>query len=341
MKSRIIVTGGLGFIGSHTVVALHEAGFEPIIIDNLSNSQLSALEGIKKLIGYKPQFAQIDVNDAPALRALLVETQPQAVIHFAAFKAVGESVEKPLMYYRNNVGGLITLLEVMKETGIRDIVFSSSCTVYGEPAEIPVKESTQTKAAESPYGATKQMGEVILNDNSEWCNTQCLRYFNPIGAHPSAEIGELPLGVPNNLIPYLTQTVAGIRQSLTVFGNDYDTPDGTCIRDYIHVVDLAEAHVSAVQRLISKSYQEPFEVFNIGTGNGSTVLEVINGFESATGLKVPHTIGGRRAGDVVKVWAETTKVENVLGWKAKRNLETMLRDAWNWQVKLSEKASSQ
>lgn len=341
MKSRIIVTGGLGFIGSHTVVALHEAGFEPIIIDNLSNSQLSALKGIKKLIGYKPQFAQIDVNDAPALRALLVETQPQAVIHFAAFKAVGESVEKPLMYYRNNVGGLITLLEVMKETGIRDIVFSSSCTVYGEPAEIPVKESTQTKAAESPYGATKQMGEVILNDNSEWCNTQCLRYFNPIGAHPSAEIGELPLGVPNNLIPYLTQTVAGIRQSLTVFGNDYDTPDGTCIRDYIHVVDLAEAHVSAVQRLINKSYQEPFEVFNIGTGNGSTVLEVINSFESATGLKVPHTIGGRRAGDVVKVWAETTKVENVLGWKAKRNLETMLRDAWNWQVKLSEKASSQ
>lgn len=341
MKSRIIVTGGLGFIGSHTVVALHEAGFEPIIIDNLSNSQLSALEGIKKLIGYKPQFAQIDVNDAPALRTLLGETQPQAVIHFAAFKAVGESVEKPLMYYRNNVGGLITLLEVMKETGIRDIVFSSSCTVYGEPAEIPVKESTQTKAAESPYGATKQMGEVILNDNSEWCNTQCLRYFNPIGAHPSAEIGELPLGVPNNLIPYLTQTVAGIRQSLTVFGNDYDTPDGTCIRDYIHVVDLAEAHVSAVQRLIKKSYQEPFEVFNIGTGNGSTVLEVINGFESATGLKVPHTIGGRRAGDVVKVWAETTKVENVLGWKAKRNLETMLRDAWNWQVKLSEKASSQ
>ena len=341
MKSRVIVTGGLGFIGSHTVVALHEAGFEPIIIDNLSNSQLSALEGIEKLIGYKPQFAQIDVNDASALRNLLGEIQPQAVIHFAAFKAVGESVEKPLMYYRNNVGGLITLLEVMKETGIRDIVFSSSCTVYGEPAEIPVKESTQTKAAESPYGATKQMGEVILNDNSEWCNTQCLRYFNPIGAHPSAEIGELPLGVPNNLIPYLTQTVAGIRQSLTVFGNDYDTPDGTCIRDYIHVVDLAEAHVSAVQRLINKSYQEPFEVFNIGTGNGSTVLEVINGFESATGLKVPHTIGGRRAGDVVKVWAETTKVENVLGWKAKRNLETMLRDAWNWQIKLSEKTSSQ
>ena len=336
MKSKIIVTGGLGFIGSHTVIALHEAGFEPIIIDNLSNSQLSALDGIEKLIGYKPQFAQIDVNDAPALRQLIEESKPHAVIHFAAFKAVGESVEKPLMYYRNNVGGLVTLLEVMKETGLTDIVFSSSCTVYGEPAEIPVKESTITKPAESPYGATKQMGEVILKDNAPWCNTQCLRYFNPIGAHPSAEIGELPLGVPNNLIPYLTQTVAGIRESLTVFGDDYDTPDGTCIRDYIHVVDLAEAHVSAVKRLIDKSYQNAFEVFNIGTGNGSTVLEVINSFESATGLKVPHTIGGRRAGDVVKVWAETTKVENVLGWKAKRNLETMLRDAWNWQVKLSK-----
>jgi len=340
MKSRIIVTGGLGFIGSHTVVALHEAGFEPIIVDNLSNSQLSALEGIEKLVGYKPKFAQIDVNNASALRELIEDSKPHAVIHFAAYKAVGESVEKPLMYYRNNVGGLVTLLEVMKETGLQDIVFSSSCTVYGEPAEIPVKESTITKPAESPYGATKQMGEAILKDNAQWCNTQCLRYFNPIGAHPSAEIGELPLGVPNNLIPYLTQTVAGIRESLTVFGDDYDTPDGTCIRDYIHVVDLAEAHVSAVKRLIEKSYLNAFEVFNIGTGNGSTVLEVLNGFEKATGLKVPHTIGKRRAGDVVKVWAETTKVETVLGWKAKRNLETMLRDAWNWQVKLSGQTKS-
>jgi len=340
MKSRIIVTGGLGFIGSHTVVALHQSGFEPIIIDNLSNSRLSALDGIENLIGFTPQFAQIDVNDAFALKQLFEEVKPQAVIHFAAFKAVGESVEKPLMYYRNNVGGLITLLETMKETGIKDVVFSSSCTVYGEPSEIPVKESTETKPAESPYGATKQMGEVILKDNSSWCNTQCLRYFNPIGAHPSAEIGELPLGVPNNLIPYLTQTVAGIRKSLTVFGSDYDTPDGTCIRDYIHVVDLAEAHVSAVKRLLDQSYADSFEVFNIGTGNGSTVLEVIKGFEKATGLPVPHTIGDRRAGDVVKVWAETTKVENVLGWKAKRNLETMLKDAWNWQKKLSERADN-
>lgn len=337
MKSRIIVTGGLGFIGSHTVVCLHEAGYEPIIVDNLSNSQLSALSGIETLIGYRPRLAQIDVNDTAALRLLFQEVQPQAIIHFAAFKAVGESVEKPLAYYRNNVGGLISILEVMKETGISDIVFSSSCTVYGEPAEIPVKESTLTKPAESPYGATKQMGEVILNDNNAWCRTQCLRYFNPIGAHPSGQIGELPLGVPNNLIPYLTQTVAGIRPSLTVFGNDYDTPDGTCIRDYIHVVDLAEAHVSAVNRLLSKSYLTNFEVFNIGTGNGNSVLEVIEVFEKATGLPVPHTIGPRRSGDVVQVWAETTKVEDVLGWKATRNLETMLRDAWNWQLQLAPK----
>ncbi len=335
MKSKIIVTGGLGFIGSHTVVSLHEAGFEPIIIDNLSNSRISALEGIQELIGYKPQFAQIDVNDVPAMRSLFQEVNADAVIHFAAFKAVGESVEKPTLYYRNNVGGLISLLEVMHETGVKDIVFSSSCTVYGEPAEIPVKESTQTKSAESPYGATKQMGERILSDHSHWCNTQCLRYFNPIGAHPSAKIGELPLGVPNNLIPYLTQTVAGIRQTLTVYGDDYDTPDGTCIRDYIHVVDLAEAHVSAVKRLLNKAYKEPFEVFNIGTGNGNSVLEVLHTFKAATGLEVPHTIGPRRAGDVVKVWAETTRVESVLGWKASRNLEEMLRDAWNWQLKLN------
>lgn len=337
MKSRIIVTGGLGFIGSHTVVCLHEAGHEPIIVDNLSNSQLSALSGIEALIGYRPRLAQIDVNDTAALRLLFQEVKPQAIIHFAAFKAVGESVEKPLEYYHNNVGGLISILEVMKETGISDIVFSSSCTVYGEPAEIPVKESTPTKPAESPYGATKQMGEVILNDNNAWCHTQCLRYFNPIGAHPSGQIGELPLGVPNNLIPYLTQTVAGIRPSLTVFGNDYDTPDGTCIRDYIHVVDLAEAHVSAVNRLINQSYLTNFEVFNIGTGNGNSVLEVIEVFEKATGLPVPYTIGPRRPGDVIQVWAETTKVEDVLGWKATRNLETMLRDAWNWQLQLAPK----
>jgi UDP-glucose 4-epimerase len=335
MKHKIIVTGGLGFIGSHTVVCLHEAGFEPIIIDNLSNSEASAMDGIEKLIGYKPIWANIDVNDKAALGSLIKEHQPQGVIHFAAFKAVGESVEKPLTYYRNNVGGLITLMEVLKEENIDNLVFSSSCTVYGEPDEIPVKESTQTKMAESPYGATKQMGEIILKDNANWLNTQCLRYFNPIGAHESGFIGELPLGVPNNLIPYLTQTVAGIRKELTVFGDDYNTTDGTCIRDYIHVMDLAEAHVFAINRLINGEQKEPFEVFNIGTGNGSSVLEVIQAFEKANGIPVPHKIGPRRAGDVVQVWAETTKVEHVLGWKAKRTLETMLKDAWNWQTKLS------
>lgn len=335
MKHKIIVTGGLGFIGSHTVVCLHEAGFEPIIIDNLSNSEASAMDGIEKLIGYKPIWANIDVNDKAALGNLIKEHQPQGVIHFAAFKAVGESVEKPLSYYRNNVGGLITLMEVLKEENICNLVFSSSCTVYGEPDEIPVKESTQTKMAESPYGATKQMGEIILKDNASWLNTQCLRYFNPIGAHESGFIGELPLGVPNNLIPYLTQTVAGIRKELTVFGDDYNTTDGTCIRDYIHVMDLAEAHVFAINRLIKREQKESFEIFNIGTGNGSTVLEVIHAFEKSNGIPVPHKIGPRRAGDVVQVWAETTKVENVLGWKAKRNLETMLKDAWNWQTKLS------
>jgi len=335
MKHKIIVTGGLGFIGSHTVVCLHEAGFEPIIIDNLSNSEASAMDGIEKLIGYKPIWANIDVNDKAALGNVIKEHQPQGVIHFAAFKAVGESVEKPLTYYRNNVGGLITLMEVLKEENICNLVFSSSCTVYGEPDEIPVKESTQTKMAESPYGATKQMGEIILKDNANWLNTQCLRYFNPIGAHESGLIGELPIGVPNNLIPYLTQTVAGIRKELTVFGDDYNTTDGTCIRDYIHVMDLAEAHVFAVNRLINDEQNESFEVFNIGTGNGSSVLEVIHAFEKANGISVPHKIGPRRAGDVIQVWAETTKVENILGWKAKRDLETMLKDAWNWQRKLS------
>lgn len=335
MKNQIIVTGGLGFIGSHTAVCLHEAGFEPIIIDNLSNSKIDALKGISDLIGYTPIFIEGDVNHTELLTQIIQQYQPSAIIHFAAFKAVGESVEKPLMYYQNNVGGLMSLLAAMKETGLNNVVFSSSCTVYGEPAEIPVKETTITKSAESPYGATKQMGEIILRDNSNWLNTQCLRYFNPIGAHPSGLIGELPLGVPNNLIPYLTQTVAGIRNSLTVYGSDYSTPDGTCIRDYIHVMDLAEAHVCAVKRLIENKQNEAFEVFNIGTGTGSSVLEVIQTFERVNQVAVPHTIGPRRAGDVVQVWAETTKVESILGWKAKRDLAEMLKDAWNWQKKLS------
>lgn len=334
MKKKILVTGGLGFIGSHTVVSLVESGFEPIIVDNLSNSEESTIQGIEKLIGYIPTWANIDINDTKALDELFEKEKPNAVIHFAAYKAVGESVNEPLKYYKNNVGGLISLLEVMKKHQCVDIVFSSSCTVYGEPDTIPVNEQNPTKPAESPYGASKQMGEIILKDNKNWCNTQCLRYFNPIGAHPTGLIGELPLGVPNNLIPYLTQTVAGIRDRLTVFGNDYDTPDGTCIRDYIHVVDLAEAHVCAVNRLMNQQNKDAFEVFNIGTGTGNSVLEVINAFEKATQLKVPYQLGPRRTGDVVKVWADTQRVNTVLGWTSKRDLETMLRDAWNWQLKL-------
>ncbi len=336
MKKKILVTGGLGFIGSHTVVCLHEAGFEPIIIDNLSNSLMSAMDGIISLIGYKPTFLNADVNDKIALSNFIESHKPEAIIHFAAFKAVGESVEKPLMYYHNNLGGLISVLEVMQQHNLSNLVFSSSCTVYGEPDTVPVSESTSTKPAQSPYGATKQMGEIILNDNASWCNTQCLRYFNPIGAHPTAALGELPLGIPNNLIPYLTQTAAGIRKELTVFGSDYDTSDGTCIRDYIHVMDLADAHVKAVERLLNQQQLESFEVFNIGTGKGFSVLEVIHSFEKENKIAVPHKIGPRRTGDVVKVWADTSKVENVLGWKAKRGLDEMMRDAWNWQLKLNQ-----
>jgi UDP-glucose 4-epimerase len=333
-RPSILVTGGLGFIGSHTAVCLHEAGYEPILLDNLSNSKLSALDGISSLIGYTPTFIKGDVCDPNLLRRLFEEHHIEATIHFAAFKAVGESVAEPLKYYQNNMGGLMSLLEVMKETGKNKVVFSSSCTVYGEPDQVPVTESSPTKEAESPYGATKQMGERVLRD-MHWAEVQCLRYFNPIGAHPSAAIGELPLGVPNNLIPYLTQTVAGIRQELTVFGGDYDTPDGTCIRDYIHVMDLAEAHVVSLKRLLENQAQERFEVFNIGTGDGYSVLDVINTFEKVNGLPVPHRIGERREGDVIQVWADTSRVNSVLGWKTQRGLEDMLRDAWRWQQRLA------
>ena len=341
MQQNILVTGGLGFIGSHTIVCLHEAGYVPVIIDNLHNSRIEVLSAIEKLIGYTPNFIQGDVNDKSLMTDIFQKYQPEAVIHFAAHKAVGESVEQPLMYYHNNVVGLVTLLEVMKQAECKKLVFSSSCTVYGEPEHVPVKESTPTRPAASPYGATKQMGEVILKDNN-WCQVQCLRYFNPVGAHESSLIGELPLGIPNNLIPYLTQTVAGIRPQLTVHGGDYDTPDGTCIRDYIHVMDLAGAHVAAINRLFTVSEKpqlelgdpstDNFEVFNVGNGKGYSVSEVIAAFENSTGKKVPHIIGPRRSGDIVSIWADTTKVNEVLGWKASRNLETMMRDAWNWQL---------
>ncbi len=335
MKEKILVTGGLGFIGSHTVISLFEAGFEPIIVDNLSNSNIYVLDGIEAVIGYRPEIHVFDVLDHVKLNELFKIHTISAIVHFAAFKAVGESVQFPIKYYKNNVSGLVTLLEVMEKNEIQNIVFSSSCTVYGEPDIIPVSENNKLKPAESPYGATKQMGEIILKDNAHWCQSQCLRYFNPIGAHSSAKIGELPLGVPNNLIPFLTQSVSGLRDELTVYGNDYDTPDGTCIRDYIHVVDLAEAHVHSVKRLLKHQQLTAFEVFNIGTGTGSSVLEVINTFEKVNGVSVPHKIGERRSGDVVKVWANTEKVNTVLGWVAKKNLEDMLKDAWNWQKSLN------
>lgn len=339
-KRNILVTGGLGFIGSHTVLCLVEAGYNPIILDNLDNSRIEVLEAITELLGFRPEYIEGDVNDRQLLNSIFADKGLEAVIHFAAHKAVGESVENPLMYYQNNVVGLISLLESMSTNCCQKMVFSSSCTVYGEPESVPVRESTPTRPAASPYGATKQMAEVILKDNS-WCSVQCLRYFNPVGAHPTAKIGELPLGVPNNLVPYLTQTVAGIREKLTVYGGDYDTEDGTCIRDYIHVMDLAEAHVAAIDRLFINGKTTPtqlgdpsggnFEVFNIGTGVGYSVLDVINAFESTTGEKVNFSIGDRRAGDVVAVWADTQKVNSVLGWSAKRDLKTMMLDAWNWQ----------
>ena len=339
-QQKILVTGGLGFIGSHTLVCLHEAGYVPVIIDNLNNTRIEVLSAISKLIGYTPEFIQGDVNDKSLMTEIFQKYQPNAVIHFAAHKAVGESVEQPLMYYQNNVVALISMMEVMKIVNCKKLVFSSSCTVYGEPEQVPVKESTPTRLAASPYGATKQMAEVILKDN-KWFEVQCLRYFNPVGAHESSLIGELPLGIPNNLIPYLTQTVAGIRSQLTVHGGDYNTPDGTCIRDYIHVMDLAEAHVAAINRLFSNTDENTvevgdpsrgnFEVFNIGTGKGYSVAEVISAFENSTGEKVPHVIGPRRSGDIVAIWADTTKVNEILGWKASRNLETMMQDAWNWQ----------
>ena len=341
-KRKILVTGGLGFIGSHTVVCLQEAGFEPVIVDSLHNSRIEVLDALTDLIGYKPVFICGDVNDKILMQGVFAQQKPVAVIHFAAHKAVGESVDQPLLYYQNNVAGLLNLLEVMKAESCHQLVFSSTCTVYGEAQLVPVKESTPILAAASPYGATKQMGETILRDLN-WCRVQCLRYFNPVGAHPSSRIGELPLGIPNNLIPYLTQTVSGIRSLLTVHGGDYNTQDGTCIRDYIHVMDLAEAHVAAINRLISgigfdtnsnevgDPSTQQFEVFNVGTGIGYSVLEIITAFEDATGEKVIYKIGPRRAGDIVSIWADTHKANAILGWNAKRNLDEMMADAWNWQ----------
>lgn len=338
MNNKVIVTGGAGYIGSHTVVSLLEAGFEPIIIDNYANSSARVIDALEEITGKGVVVYELDVTNSTALEAVWKKEQPSYVIHFAAYKAVGESVEKPTEYYRNNLDGLLSVVECMKKYGTKNLVFSSSCTVYGEPDECPVTETSPQKPATSPYGATKQMCERILEDMAR-ANADmriiALRYFNPVGAHPSAKIGELPNGTPNNLVPFLTQAVAGLRGELTVFGNDYDTPDGTCVRDFIHVMDLADAHVASL-RYLTKTHRS-FSALNIGTGKGNSVMELIEAFQKVTGEKVPYKIGSRRAGDVVRVWADASHSTKELGWHPKRTLEDSMRDSWAWQQALNDK----
>ena len=333
--SKILVTGGTGYIGSHTAVALIEKGYEVVIADNLSNSKMGSLDGIEKITGIRPAFERIDLCDKSKTEALLKKHSGiEAIIHFAAYKAVGESVVHPLKYYQNNLVSLMNLLELMTRYSIPNMVFSSSCTVYGQPELLPVTENAPIQIATSPYGNTKQISEEIIYDTVSVSNhIKCiaLRYFNPIGAHPSALIGELPVGVPNNLVPFVTQTAIGIRKCLSVFGDDYDTPDGSCIRDYIHVVDLAKAHVVAVQRLIENRNKTKFEMFNLGTGRGVSVLELVHTFEKVTGVKLNYQIVGRRPGDTEQVWADTTLANKELGWKAESTLEETLQSAWDWE----------
>ena len=337
-KTKILVTGGTGYIGSHTTVELQNAGYDVVIIDNLSNSNESVLDGIESITGIRPAFVKGDCTDIETLRRLFRENPGiSGIINFAASKAVGESVHKPLLYYRNNLNTLINLLECMPEYGVKGIVFSSSCTVYGEPDMNPIDETAPIKPATSPYGNTKQISEEIITDyvaSGAPVKSIILRYFNPIGAHPSAKIGELPVGVPQNLVPYLTQTAAGIRKELTVFGDDYDTPDGSCIRAYIDVVDLAKAHVTAMKRMLDGEDTDAIEIFNLGTGRGLSVLELINAFEKSTGVKVPHHIGPRREGDIEKIWAAPAKANEVLGWTAEVPVEETMRNAWAWQCTL-------
>lgn len=335
--ARILVTGGTGYIGSHTSVELMQQGYDVTIVDNLSNSSIDVLDGIEAIVGRKPEFANIDCGNFMDLDSVF-KTYPDivGVIHFAASKAVGESVEKPLLYYRNNLGSLVTLLEVMKLHGVQNLVFSSSCTVYGQPdqAHLPVDETAPIQTALSPYGNTKQINEEIICDEAHAdanLHATILRYFNPIGAHPSAHIGELPNGVPQNLLPFITQTAAGLRPELRVFGDDYNTPDGSCIRDYIYVVDLAKAHVKAIDRMLNVADREQVEVFNLGTGTGLSVLTLIREFEAATGVKIPFTIVGRREGDIEQVWAAPKKANEVLGWKADTPIRDVLASAWKWE----------
>ncbi len=335
MTQKILVTGGTGYIGSHTAVELQESGFEVCIADDLSNSNIGILHSIGKITGKEPEFEKFDLADREKTRDFFSRNSDiKAIIHFAASKAVGESVEKPLHYYRNNLVSLINLLECQEKYNVPNIVFSSSCTVYGQPEKLPVTEKTPRKEAESPYGNTKRISEDIIRDTIK-AHPQlkgiALRYFNPIGAHPSALIGELPIGVPQNLVPFITQTAAGVREQLKVFGNDYSTPDGSAVRDYINVVDLAKAHVIAIKRLLEGKNKENYEVFNLGTGTGLSVLEIVNGFEKATGKKLNYKIVERRPGDIEKIWADTTYANQELGWKAEKGLEETLLSAWNWE----------
>ena len=341
MSKKVLITGGTGYIGSHTAVEFIQAGYEVVIIDNLSNSSIEVLDGIKEITGIKPEFAEFDLVDKAKVDDYFKNHQDiEAIIHFAAYKAVGESVEKPLYYYQNNLISLMNLLEMMDKYNSSSFVFSSSCTVYGEPDELPVKESTPVKPAISPYGNTKQIAEEIIRDYMKVkpeLKSIALRYFNPVGAHESAAIGELPLGIPANLVPFITQTAIGIRDQLSVFGNDYNTPDGTAIRDYIHVVDLAKAHVVAAERLLQNKNKNNYEVFNIGTGNGFSVLEVIKSFEKVTGQKLNYKIVDRRPGDVEQVYADTSYANEELGWKAEKGLDEMMLSAWNWEKRLRSK----
>lgn len=332
---QIVVTGGLGFIGSHTVVELQNEGFEVIIIDNLSNSSIEVLDGITAITGTKPIFEEFDLREKPKVQDFF-KRYPNigGIIHFAASKAVGESVQQPLLYYENNISTLVYLLQELRNLKHANFIFSSSCTVYGQANQLPISENAPVKPAESPYGNTKQIGEEIIKDVCKidaGFHAIALRYFNPIGSHPTAKIGELPIGVPQNLVPFITQTAAGLREKLSVFGDDYPTEDGTCIRDYIHVVDLAKAHVVALQRLLNGKYKSNFEVFNLGTGKGSSVLEVIQSFERVTGLKLNYQIVGRREGDVIAAYAETSKANDDLGWKAQLTLDDAMQSAWKWE----------
>ncbi len=341
MKAKILVTGGAGYIGSHTTVELQNAGYEVVIVDNLSNSNAGVIDGIERISGIRPVFEQLDCNDMPAMQAVFERHKGiKGIIHFAASKAVGESVQKPLLYYGNNIVSLLNIMDLMPRYGVEALVFSSSCTVYGQPDILPVTEDAPIKPALSPYGNTKQINEEIIRDAiyaGVPYKSIILRYFNPIGAHPSAEIGELPIGVPQNLVPFVTQTAIGVRKQLSVFGDDYDTPDGSCIRDYINVVDLAKAHVVSLDRMLNNKSKSNLEIFNIGTGRGLSVLELIDIFEKTTGVKLNYQIVGRREGDIEKVWANPDYANNELGWKAVETIEDTLLSAWKWQLKLREK----